>query len=172
MNLCRGGCCLTRNSNPVPVTWIEVAVPKPDLTHEQKLLSSQTQRTLLVSLSIAWTAVKPNEESWGTACEALQENKGIARKGGTPPRVPWVILVQVWPPGADAIHHSSRGRGRMLSPREKLLSDKKIEKESQVLELTLFPFPFWPESWTRIQMSVFRVTRCVLHPKLLTFRGL
>lgn len=43
-----------------------------------------------MSLRHAWTVVKPNEDSVsreGAADEALQKNKGIARKGGTPPRV-------------------------------------------------------------------------------------
>lgn len=55
---------VTLNSNPVPGTWIEVTVPKPDLARHKSSCPHRPRRLLLlVPWRIAWPVMKPNGDS-------------------------------------------------------------------------------------------------------------
>lgn len=87
---CAVCCYLTLNSNPAPVAQIEVIIPKPDLTPEQK------QLPLLLDLEDCrdYPEAPWRKHRWRWACEALQERREELGRVGLS-SVPRVILVQV-----------------------------------------------------------------------------
>lgn len=95
-----------------------------------------------MSLSIAWTVVKPKEESVsreGQHVRPFRRTKEWLERVGLRPGYPGSFWFRCDLQGpTPSTYRSSSGKGRIMSPQEKLLSDK-IEKETQVLRVNTLP---------------------------------